>query len=80
MRSSGGCVNAKHDCSSSRRRRVTDYAARDTSTRRAATVTPRRVTDFYAPGDDRVIYTKRFAEVRDSLLHTRQNAESSRNE
>jgi ribosomal protein S18 acetylase RimI-like enzyme len=38
------------------------------------------VTDFYAPGDHRVIYTKRFAAVENSLLHTRQNAESSRNE
>ena len=38
------------------------------------------VTDFYAPGDHRVIYTKRFAEVEDPSLHTRQNAESSRNE
>jgi ribosomal protein S18 acetylase RimI-like enzyme len=36
------------------------------------------VADYYAPGDSRVIYTKRFAEPQ--LLHTRPNAESSRNE
>jgi ribosomal protein S18 acetylase RimI-like enzyme len=34
--------------------------------------------DFYAPGDSRVIYTKRFAESQ--VLHTQSNAESSRNE
>jgi ribosomal protein S18 acetylase RimI-like enzyme len=40
------------------------------------------VTDFYAPGDHRVIYAKRFPESEDSvvLIHSRQNAESSRNE
>jgi ribosomal protein S18 acetylase RimI-like enzyme len=37
-----------------------------------------RVADYYAPGDSRVIYTKRFAEPQ--LLHIRPNAESSRNE
>ncbi|HEY4216639.1 MAG TPA: GNAT family N-acetyltransferase [Gemmatimonadaceae bacterium] len=37
-----------------------------------------RVADYYAPGDSRVIYTKRFAEAQ--LLHIRPNAESSRNE
>jgi ribosomal protein S18 acetylase RimI-like enzyme len=36
------------------------------------------VADYYAPGDSRVIYTKRFAEAQ--LLHIRPNAESSRNE
>ncbi|MDB4877106.1 MAG: histone deacetylase superfamily protein [Gemmatimonadetes bacterium] len=36
------------------------------------------LADYYAPGDSRVIYTKRFA--ASELLHTRQNAESSRNE
>jgi ribosomal protein S18 acetylase RimI-like enzyme len=34
--------------------------------------------DYYAPGESRVIYTKRF--VESPLLHTRPNAESSRNE
>jgi D-alanine-D-alanine ligase len=40
------------------------------------------VTDFYAPGDHRVIYAKRFQESEGSvvLIHSRQNAESSRNE
>ena len=40
------------------------------------------VTDFYAPGDHRVIYAKRFleSEVPVVLIHSRQNAESSRNE
>jgi ribosomal protein S18 acetylase RimI-like enzyme len=39
------------------------------------------VTDFYAPGDHRVIYAKRFQEVVESVvfIHS-QNAESSRNE
>jgi ribosomal protein S18 acetylase RimI-like enzyme len=36
------------------------------------------LVDYYAPGDSRVIYTKRFA--ASELLHTRPNAESSRNE
>jgi ribosomal protein S18 acetylase RimI-like enzyme len=36
------------------------------------------LVDYYAPGDSRVIYTKRFAESQ--LLHIRPNAESSRNE
>lgn len=38
------------------------------------------VTDFYAPGDHRVIYTKRFAAPEVSLLPSRPNAESSPNE
>ena len=40
------------------------------------------VTEFYAPGDHRVIYAKRFPESAGSvvLIHSRQNAESSRNE
>jgi D-alanine-D-alanine ligase len=40
---------------------------------RAATI-----ADFYAPGDHRLVYTKRFpaAEVSLPLLHSRQNAES----
>jgi len=38
------------------------------------------IADYYAPGDHRVIYTKRFAAAEVSLLHSRQNAESSRNE
>jgi len=38
------------------------------------------IADYYAPGDHRVIYTKRFAVAEVSLLHSRQNAESSRNE
>jgi len=40
------------------------------------------VTDFYSPGDHRVIYAKRFLESEGSvvLIHSRQNAESSRNE
>lgn len=38
------------------------------------------LSDFYAPGDDRVIYTKRFVGSELHLLHTRPNAESSRNE
>ena len=40
------------------------------------------ITDFYAPGDHRVIYAKRFANSEGpvALLHSRPNAESSRNE
>lgn len=40
------------------------------------------VADFYAPGDHRVIYAKRFSESEGPavLLSPRQNAESSRNE
>jgi D-alanine-D-alanine ligase len=40
------------------------------------------VTDFYAPGDHRVIYAKRLSESEGPavLLSSRQNAESSRNE
>lgn len=39
------------------------------------------VADFYAPGDHRVIYTKRFAAAEVSPPpHTSPNAESSRNE
>jgi ribosomal protein S18 acetylase RimI-like enzyme len=37
-----------------------------------------RLADYYAPGDDRVIYTKRFVESQ--LFHARTNAESSSNE
>lgn len=37
-----------------------------------------RLADYYAPGDSRVIYTKCFVESQ--LVHTRPNAESSRNE
>jgi D-alanine-D-alanine ligase len=37
-----------------------------------------RLADYYAPGDSRLIYTKCFAGSQ--LLHTRPNAESSRNE
>jgi ribosomal protein S18 acetylase RimI-like enzyme len=40
--------------------------------------TAARLADYYAPGDDRVMYTKRFVESQ--LLHTRPNAESSSNE
>jgi ribosomal protein S18 acetylase RimI-like enzyme len=36
------------------------------------------LADYYAPGDDRAIYTKSFAGSQ--LLHSRSNAESSRNE
>jgi ribosomal protein S18 acetylase RimI-like enzyme len=36
--------------------------------------------DYYAPGDARVIYTKRFDTAEHSLFHMRQNAELSRNE
>ena len=39
-----------------------------------------RLADYYAPGDDRVIYTKRFAEEQSNVLHARSNAELSRNE
>lgn len=44
---------------------------------RAATI-----ADFYAAGDHRLIYTKRFPQPEASLplSHSRQNAESSRNE
>jgi ribosomal protein S18 acetylase RimI-like enzyme len=40
------------------------------------------VTDFYSPGDHRVIYAKRFLESEGPvvLIPSRQNAESSRNE
>jgi ribosomal protein S18 acetylase RimI-like enzyme len=38
------------------------------------------LADYYAPGDDRVIYTKRFAEAPSTVLHARSNAELSRNE
>jgi len=40
------------------------------------------IADFYAPGDHRVIYAKRFANSEGpvALLHSRPNAESSRNE
>jgi len=38
-----------------------------------------QLEDYYAPGDARVIYTKCFA-ASHQLLHTRPNAESSRNE
>jgi ribosomal protein S18 acetylase RimI-like enzyme len=38
------------------------------------------IADYYAPGDHRVIYTKGFAVAEVSLLHSRQDAESSRNE
>lgn len=40
------------------------------------------VTDFYAPGDHRVIYAKRFSAFEGPavLLSSRPNAESSRNE
>ncbi|MEP6496033.1 MAG: GNAT family N-acetyltransferase [bacterium] len=34
-----------------------------------------RLANYYAPGDDRVIYAKRFVESQ--LVHTRSNAESS---
>ena len=39
-----------------------------------------KLADYYAPGDDRVIYTKRFAEEQSHVLHARSNAELSRNE
>jgi ribosomal protein S18 acetylase RimI-like enzyme len=39
-----------------------------------------RLADYYAPGDHRVIYTKRFAEAASQVLHARSNAELSRNE
>jgi len=39
-----------------------------------------RLADYYAPGDDRVIYTKRFTEAASPVLHERSNAELSRNE
>ena len=39
------------------------------------------IADFYAPGDARVVYTKRFTEaVGSNVLHARSNAELSRNE
>ena len=39
------------------------------------------IADFYAPGDARVVYTKRFTEaVASNVLHARSNAELSRNE
>jgi ribosomal protein S18 acetylase RimI-like enzyme len=40
--------------------------------------TAARLADYYAPGDDRVIYTKRFVESQ--FLHARTNAESQSNE
>jgi len=42
--------------------------------------TAARLADYYAPGDDRVIYTKRFTEATSPVLHVRSNAELSRNE
>ena len=58
----------------------TDYAADATFLReRAATISAASLADYYAPGDARVIYTKRFVQNRSSS-HTRPNAESSRNE
>ena len=39
-----------------------------------------RLVDYYAPGDHRVIYTKRFVEAASPVFHVRSNAELSRNE
>jgi ribosomal protein S18 acetylase RimI-like enzyme len=43
-----------------------------------------RLADYYAPGDDRVLYTKHFVESQSSLARQRNfprsNAESARNE